>query len=87
MLVPTTHQAREIGLKVQAGDNMHGVERIITPDDFTASVFDKMRAIAGDEVLPANKSSCVVHVTPEDAIKELLVMQHVSVVPSPTASQ
>ena len=87
MLVPTTHQAREIGLKVQAGDSMRGVERIITPDDFTASVFDKMRAIAGDEVLPASKSSGVMHVTPEDAIKELLVMQQVSVVLSPTASQ
>ena len=78
MLVPTTHQAREIGLKVQAGDNMHGVERIITPDDFTASVFDKMRAIAGDEVLPTNKSSGVVHITPEDALKELIAMQQVS---------
>ena len=87
MLVPTTHQAREIGLKVQAGDNMHGVERIITPDDFTASVFDKMRTIAGDEVLPASKSSGVVHITPEDAIKELLEMQRVSVIHPLTASQ
>ena len=87
MLVPTTHQAREIGLKVQAGDNMHGVERIITPDDFTASVFDKMRAVVGDEVLPANKSSGVVHVTPEEAIKELLVMQQVSEQRPLTSSQ
>jgi hypothetical protein len=58
---------------------MHGVERIITPDDFTASVFDKMRAVVGDDVLPANKSSGVVHITPEDAIRELIVMQQVSV--------
>lgn len=66
---------------------MHGVERIITPDDFTASVFDKMRAVVGDDELPTSKSSGVVHITPEDALKELIAMQRVSVVHLLTASQ
>jgi hypothetical protein len=87
MLVQTTHQAREIGSKVQAGDSMRGVKRIITPDDFTASVFSKMQAIAGDDALPPSKSSGVTHITPEEAIRELLEIQRVSVVLSPTASQ
>jgi hypothetical protein len=87
MLVPTTHLAREIGSKEQAGDSMRGVERIITPDDFTASVFSKMHAIAGDDTLPQSKSSGVTHISPEEAIRELLEMQRVSVVLSPTASQ
>ena len=75
------------GSKVQAGDSMRGVERIREPDVFAADVFSKMQAIAGDDELPASKSSGVKHVTPEEAIKELLEMQHVSVVLSPTASQ
>jgi hypothetical protein len=87
MLVPTTRQAREIGSKVQAGDSMRGVERIITPDDFADSVFSKMHAIAGDDIIPPSKSSGVTHITPEEAIRELLEMQRVSVVLSPTASQ
>ena len=66
---------------------MQGIERIITPDIFTASVFDKMRAIAGDDALPDIKSSGVVHVTPEDAIKELLAMQQVSEQRPLTSSQ
>jgi hypothetical protein len=66
---------------------MRGVKRIITPDDFTASVFSKMQAIAGDDALPPSKSSGVTHITPEEAIRELLEIQRVSVVLSPTASQ
>ena len=66
---------------------MQGIERIITPDAFATSVFDKMRAIAGDEILPANKSSGVTHITPEDAIKELLEIQHASVAHLPVSSQ
>jgi hypothetical protein len=87
MLVQTTHQVRETGSKAQAGDSMRGIERIITPDDFTASVFSKMHAIAGDDVIPQSKSSGVMCVTPEEAIRELLEMQRVSAVLSPTASQ
>ena len=87
MWVPTIPLEKVIGSKVQAGDNKHGVERITTPDVFASSVFDKMRTIAGDEVLPASKSSSVVHITPEDAIKELLEMQRVSVIHPLTASQ
>jgi hypothetical protein len=87
MLVPTTRQVKEIGSKVQAGDSMRGVERIIIPDDFTASVFSKMQAIAGDDIIPQSKSSGVTHITPEEAIRELLEMQRVSAVLSPTASQ
>jgi hypothetical protein len=66
---------------------MQGVERIITPDDFTANVFSRMQAIAGDDALPQNKSSGVMCVTPEEAIRELLEMQRVSVILSPTALQ
>ena len=87
MWVPTIPLGRAIGSKVLAGDNMQGVERITTPDVFASSVFDKMRSIAGDDELPASKSSDVKHIAPEEAIKELLEMQRVSVVQSPTASQ
>jgi hypothetical protein len=87
MLVQTTHQVKETGSKVQAGDSMRGVERIITPDDFTASVFSKMHAIAGDDDLPTSKTSGVVHITPEDAIKELLEIQRISEVHPLTALQ
>ena len=87
MWVPTIPLERVIGLKAQAGDNMQGVERITTPDVFASSVFDKMRSIAGDDELPASKSSDVKHITPEEAIKELLEMQRVSAVQSPTASR
>jgi hypothetical protein len=87
MWVPTIHLEKVIGSKVLAGDNMQGVKRIITPDVFASSVFDKMRSIAGDDELPASKSSDVKHITPEEAIKELLEMQRVSVVQSPTASR
>jgi hypothetical protein len=57
---------------------MQGIERVTTPDDFAASVFNKMHAIAGEDELPQSKSSGVVHVTPEDAIKELIEMQRAS---------
>jgi hypothetical protein len=87
MLVPTTHRAREIGSKAQAGDSMQGVERIITPDDFTANVFNKMHAIAGDNELPSIKSSETIHITPEEAIRELLEMQRVSAAHPLTSSQ
>lgn len=66
---------------------MRGVERITTPDVFAVDVFSKMRAIAGDDDLPSIKPSDVKHITPEEAIRELLEMQRVSVVLSPTASQ
>jgi hypothetical protein len=66
---------------------MRGVERITAPDVFVDDVFSKMRAIAGDDELPASKSSDVKHITPEEAIRELLEMQHVSVVQTLTASQ
>jgi hypothetical protein len=87
MLVPTTLPEKVIGSRVQAGDNMRGVERITTPDVFADDVFSKMRAIAGDDELPSSKPSDVRHITPEQAIRELLEMQHVSVVQTPTASQ
>lgn len=75
------------GSKAPAGDDMQGVERITVPDVFAASVFNKMQDIVGVEELPASKSSDVKHITPEEAIRELLEMQRVSVVLSPTASQ
>ncbi len=87
MLVPTTHLAREIGSRAQAGDSMRGVERITTPDNFTANVFNKMHAIAGDDEMPSIKSSGTIHITPEEAIRELLEMQRVSAVLPPTALQ
>lgn len=87
MLVPTTLLERVIGSKVRAGDNMRGVERITTPDVFADAVFSKMRAIAGDDELPSSKPSDVKHITPEQAIRELLEMQRVNAVQTPTASQ
>lgn len=66
---------------------MRSVERIATPDVLAEDVFSKMRAIAGNDDLPGIKLSDVKHITPEEAIKELLEMQRVSVVLSPTASR
>ncbi len=87
MLDLTTHQARVTGSKVRAGDSMRGVERIVTPDDFTANVFSRMQAIAGGDALPPSKSSGVTHITPEEAIRELLEIHRASVVHPLTSLQ
>lgn len=87
MSVQTTLQEREIGSRVLAGDNMRGVERIVEPDDFTASVFQKIHSIVGDDAGVEPKSPEIKHITVEEAIRELLQLERASEVHLLTASQ